>query len=127
MDNKRAVLISRIQIGGVEMEEDIKVLEELKNIFVHLKNYGWVNDIKRDVVADKVIQALENLIARNKELEEIKERYLRLESDKFWDNVISKSKVREKIEELEKKNKLEDWVNYTGIIGILEELLQEKE
>lgn len=109
------------------MEEDIKVLEELKNIFVHLKNYGWVNDIKRDVVADKVIQALENLIARNKELEEIKERYLRLESDKFWDNVISKSKVREKIEELEKKNKLEDWVNYTGIIGILEELLQEKE
>jgi len=127
VDNKRAVLISRIQIGGVEMEEDIKVLEELKNIFVHLKNYGWVNDIKRDVVADKVIQALENLIARNKELEEIKERYLRLESDKFWDNVISKSKVREKIEELEKKNKLEDWVNYTGIIGILEELLQEKE
>lgn len=56
-------------------EEDIKILEQIKEIFIHLKNYGWINDIKRDIDTDKAIQSIENLINRNKELEEENEIY----------------------------------------------------
>ena len=87
------------------MEEDLETLEDLKNIFVHLKNYGWVNDIKRDVVADKVIKAIENLIARNKELEELlEEKTIRVGFENKED-YIPKSKVREKIKETNKEIK----------------------
>ena len=85
-------------------KEDIETLEDLKNIFIHLKNYGWVNDIKRDVVVDKVIKAIENLIARNKELEkQVNEYEKQLDLDYVDTNYIPKSKVREKIEELKGK------------------------
>lgn len=56
-------------------EEDIKILKQIKEIFIHLKNYGWINDIKRDIDTDKAIQSIENLINRNKELEEENEIY----------------------------------------------------
>lgn len=57
---------------------------------------------------------------QNKILEEIKERYLRLESDKFWDNVILKSKVREIANKRNKNN--EDYKKaYFEILELLEE------
>lgn len=91
------------------MEEDIETLEDLKNIFIHLKNYGWVNDIKKDIVADKVIKAIENLIARNKELE-VK---LKLSKELYDDackcllGTIEKSKAEELLEKLDKEEKQE--------------------
>ena len=63
------------------------------------------------------IQTILNLIEKqSKEIEELKdmkkeltERVLRLESDKFWDNVVSKAKIKAKIEEIteEKEHYLE--------------------
>lgn len=37
------------------MEEDLKILEEIKDMFVHLKNHGYINDIKKDIDKDKAI------------------------------------------------------------------------
>lgn len=52
------------------MEEDLKILEEIKDMFIHLKNYGWINDIKKDIDTDKVIRAIDHLIKAYKELKE---------------------------------------------------------
>lgn len=52
------------------MEQDIEILEEIKDMFIHFKNYGWINDIKKDIDTDKAIQAIEHLIKAYKELEE---------------------------------------------------------
>lgn len=101
-------------------KEDLETLEDLKNIFIHLKNYGWVNDIKKEVVADKVIQAIENLIARNKELEKQMGKDLDVvylqgvynERDRW------KSKVRELYEHYKD-------TGYYELESVLEELLQE--
>lgn len=146
------------------MEEDIKVLEEIIEIN---KKYGIDICINRDE-----IQAIENLIARNKELEEenIKyERandYLQTLNHKYYEdnvtllrkngnveilsddihfkyiddvnNYIPKSKVREKIDELEKEieEKQENCLDFTlmheheidtnAIIKVLQELLEER-
>lgn len=71
--------------------EDIKILEEqLKTYKRHLENYE-----KEDCLTStyyelkKYAGALENLIARNKELESA------------LDNSVSKDEIKEKIEELE--------------------------
>lgn len=53
-----------------DINKDIKILEEIKDMFIYLKNYGWINDIKKDIDTDKAIQAIENIINRNKEPEE---------------------------------------------------------
>lgn len=52
-----------------DINKDIEILEEIKDMFIHLKNYGWINDIKKDIDTDKAIQTIENIINRNKELE----------------------------------------------------------
>ena len=103
-------------------EEDIKILEE------YLKNYTecpeW-NDTTDCCINKKEIQAIENLINKNKELEEtLKDNW------EFRDKCyIPKSKIKEKIEELKKKIKYEDnekviiWLHKQ--IRILQELLEE--
>ena len=53
-----------------DTNKDLKILEEIKDMFIHLKNYGWINDIKKDIDTDKAIQAIEHLIKAYKELEE---------------------------------------------------------
>lgn len=30
-----------------DINKDIEILEEIKDMFIHLKNYGWINDIKK--------------------------------------------------------------------------------
>lgn len=75
---------------------------------------------------------LVNLIERqSKEIEELKttkkeltERVLRLESDKFWDNVVSKDKIKAKIEE-EKECGSVDGTNEM-IIEVLQSLLEKE-
>ena len=56
----------------------------------------------------KAVKTILNLIEKQfKEIEELKitnkeltERVLRLESDKFWNNVVSKDKIKAKIEDI---------------------------
>ena len=73
-------------------------LIELKNYIKdktnpYFDNYGFAT------VRAKQIQAIETLLtAYEKEKEknkELTERVLKLESDKFWDNVVSKSKIKQ--------------------------------
>lgn len=89
------------------MEEDIKVLEEMKNRKIYFHSSYFISGYVELGKDEK--QAIENLISRNKELEEIKQQKL----DKYlyknqWickdlaENYIHKSKIREKIEEYEK-------------------------
>lgn len=88
------------------IEEDIKVLEEIKDMFIHLKNYGWINDIKKDIDTDKAIQAIEHLIKAYKEKEEeneeLTENYNVLENE-YITNSIPNFIVKEKIEEIDKE------------------------
>lgn len=88
-----------------------------------------------------IYKILLNLIHRySKEIEELKdmkkeltERVLRLESDKFWNNVVSKDKIKAKIEELEKDFKEyengQEWEiqdEIRGQIDVLQSLLEKE-
>lgn len=126
------------------MEENLKILEEIKDMFVHLKNYGWINDIKKDIDKDKAIQAIESTINRYKELEE-ENRIFTLEGSRvrlkmYIDkNYIPVSLVEEKIEEYDKKRiKIEkddigvgftlgkEWSDLKAKIQVLQELLEKR-
>lgn len=72
-----------------DINKDIKILEEIKDMFIYLKNYGWINDIKKDIDTDKAIQAIENIINRNKELEE------ELKEEKELNKIIKNTKLDE--------------------------------
>lgn len=114
-------------------EENIKILEQ------------YIKSSFRLTLPENVLQAIENLINRNKELEEfiikyydeIRKEYEGLINHKLID-YIPKSKIKEKIEELDKEEKRE----LKGTKGqdryfikqiyqykrkVLEELLQEGE
>ena len=132
------------------MEEDLKILEEIKNMFIHLRSYGWINDIKRDIDTDKAIQAIENTESRLKQLEEENRILKRANSiaedisieditqvmnkayEDFMKDFIPTSLVKEKIEKINKA--YEDSKDGNGeseyyypdyTIRVLEELLEE--
>lgn len=47
----------------MELKEATKQLNKTKEIFEHLKYHGWINDIKRDVDASDVIEAIDTVLA----------------------------------------------------------------
>lgn len=116
------------------MEDDIKVLEDIRNEIETESSTLLYKNKKRK------IQAIENLIARNKELEEkdkaneaIKKAYREVIDDKGY---IPKSKVKEKLQELydkadyRKPDNLKGRVHFQPEpvdfqIAVLQELLQE--
>ena len=117
------------------MEEDLEILEkELANIRNLIDYYTFENlDYNNKFRMERFKKAIENLIARNKELEGCNDRLFRIIEDS-----ILKSKVRElqdkyksKIEKLESKkiwNEPVDTINknrYTNYYNAYEELLQE--
>lgn len=120
------------------IEEDIKTLEEIKDMFIHLKNYGWINDIKKDIDTDKAIQAIEHLIKAYKELKEKLNETLNANLALVQGNAnsIPVSLVEETIEELKEEIeqlRIERNVTYdSGIyrnqikIDILQELLEKR-
>lgn len=134
------------------IEKEIKILEEIKDMFIHLKNYGWINDIKKDIDTDKAIQAIEHLIKAYKELEEgnkekaemltQQNRNLQISYDslrelfelrKYKNNSIPVSLVEEKIEELNKayedskdENGESEYYYPDYTIRVLEELLEKR-
>lgn len=79
------------------MEEDIKILEEFIEAY----------RIAEEVLDGDVIQAIENLIARYKELER-KYKDLNWYFENQKDNFIPKLKVQEKIEEISGMNEIGD-------------------
>ena len=130
------------------MKEDIKILENIKEYMQNQINKGYnkfiYNDLGWDEKCIDVINAIENLIARNKELKQwyelfnktnpekmkiIADSFHEKMADKFDKEFIPKSKVREKIEELLKEyndkytNRAKYKVSYA--IKILQELLEE--
>ena len=124
------------------MEEDIKILEEIKKKFektmkiIVLGEYSTYvdNSIFEDI--KKLINISENLIARYKQLEEENEQLEAIKDEairRYNFESIPKSKVEEKIEELKKKvEELTDEKGYWGgsdlleQIKVLQELLREE-
>ena len=117
------------------MEEDIKILED----FLNYKNKVNENYHLIAISHKRLCEAIEHLIARNKELEEEnlhwKGQY-HLLSRKI--DVIPKSKIKEKIEELkeDEKNKIYSLnpdtkevahinINHKEEIEVLQELLED--
>lgn len=43
--------------------EDIHTIIQIRNIFEHLKKYGWANDITKEIDPQKAVQAIENILA----------------------------------------------------------------
>lgn len=109
------------------IEEDKKILERIRNIFEHLKYYGWTKDIRREIDPDKAVQAIENTLAdRERLLEDIeiqKDNYqilsenvseiakeLKLQEDATIDEIYTAIKIlkieRTKYEVIEEKKEL---------------------
>lgn len=76
------------------IDKDIEILKEVQGIFEHLKIYGWINDIKRDVDTDKAITSIENVL---KELEKYKKAYEleTYERQKFIEELETYKKIAE--------------------------------
>ena len=107
------------------MEEDIKILENIKEYMQNQINNGFhkfiYNDLGWDEKCIDVINAIQNLIARYKELEDknktletllqgsLYQMYLYYKelAGRYQANSISKDKVKEKKEELDKEEKRE--------------------
>lgn len=107
------------------MKKDIKILENIKNYMQDNINKGFhkfiYNDLGYDEKCIDIINAISNLIEENKELKTITQEYNSYLQDSncdtkiiiadseyfangfFKENFIPKSKVKEKIEELDRK------------------------
>lgn len=86
------------------MEEDIKILEEkIKALNLHINNY-YKNDCETSVCKELVKEkkAIENLIKGYK-VEKLRNTLDEQSLKEALENYIPKSKVKEKIEELDKK------------------------
>lgn len=107
--------------------------KELENTLKQTQN-NWFEDTN---LIEKQQKEIEELKITNKELTE---RVLRLESDKFWNNVVSKDKIKAKIEEIKEEIKTcyiykktgrctnnckETCIFYYDVIDILQSLLEE--
>ena len=97
------------------MEEDIKILE----------NYLNYESTKRLLAPPEII-AIENLIAKNKELEELLDdrlwnEHIHKETDKMWRN-----KIKEKIEELVKEGNYRMKDNPIGRVHFMKEITDYK-
>ena len=94
------------------MEEDIKILEDKLKLNATTK-FDWFGE--------KEFQALENLINRNKELEED---YTSVYLSGFYDGENKwKSKIKEKIEELKEtadEDNMEDFIRISALKELLE-------
>lgn len=44
--------------------EDTHTIMQIRNMFEHLKNHGWINDIKRDIDTQKAVKSIENILAK---------------------------------------------------------------
>ena len=95
------------------MEEDIKILEELIKEYEKLGN--TIKEVRiSQVLFERLIQAIQNLIARYKVLEKINNKYKvvktlnEIQEYKLELDYIPKSKVQEKIEDLEKRGYFEE-------------------
>lgn len=122
------------------MEEDIKLLENFCEVFRMTQR--CIDKYEREEYGETIgqdeIQAIENLIARNKELEEMNKK---LESRKYMlnaeteevtaipidNNYIPKSKVREIIQKYYDEYEKEKEYRYTGDVDEEQRILREIE
>ena len=88
----------------MNIEESEKEIEKIKEMFMHLKNYGWINDIKKEIDIDKVIEAIETLLTAY-EKEKGKNVKLRLQDIPLIEGELKayKDRVNELKQELEKE------------------------
>lgn len=113
------------------IEEDMKIIEQIKDIFLYLKFHGWINDIKQDIDTDKAIRTLEHILSdykrvlkeneelksKNKTLEELLQgnlyelyKYYKELAGSYQGNCIPKQKIKDILNKIEKRN----YNNYTN-------------
>lgn len=97
------------------MEEDIKILE------------SHINQLKEYEDEQELAQALENLIKGYRELEVFEQQVINHQNSNVFKckNCIQKSKIKEKIEEINKSHGYSP-VNKIFIEQVLQELLEEE-
>lgn len=124
------------------MEEDIKVLEKLQKVFAELRKDDEEGHSSAYELQWEDIQAIENLIARNKELEEVVKTYNAIPNDYMGndikiviadreyfndgilkENLIPKSKVQEILDEYGKQE-IED-ITVIRFYKAIQNLVQE--
>ena len=112
-------------MGGIEMEEDIRILEFWKEAEIEFPLLNF----RKPIFPEREKQALENLLTRYKQLEE-NQLWSEATIEGLKKDFIPKSKIKEKIEELEKyiykgENAPQDFLQYRvkAKIQVLQELL----
>lgn len=113
-------------------DEEKKAMERINYIQDFIIENGQYNaDVNDMEYFSKILNLIEK---QQKEIEELKitkkeltERVLRLESDKFWDNVVSKDKIKTKIEYFKEMGKdARDNYYYDDEIDLLQSLLEKE-
>ena len=86
------------------MEEDIKILEEMKKDIVYDSDEDYDNQ-----VAIRQIQAIENLIKGYRELEVFEQQVINHQNSNVFKckNYIPKSKIKEELKKIDQKEKQE--------------------
>ena len=78
----------------MNIEEDINILKQL--IREYKRKPETQNEFFIGLIEERAIETLLTAYEKEKEKnKELTERVLKLESDKFWDNVVSKSKIKQ--------------------------------
>ena len=121
------------RLGGIDLEEDIKILEEFKKNGYSMLIMKYGDRYKAYV---RLERAIENLLTRYKQLEEENEQLEAIKNEairRYNFESIPVSKVKEKIEELKGTEELlSDEQGYWGgsdllaKIEVLQELLREE-
>ena len=84
----------------MNIEEAGKEIEKIKEMFIHLKKYGWINDIKKEIDVDKAIESIETLLTAY-EKEKETSHYIQSQLD------IANAKL---VEEKEKNKKAKEFI-----------------
>ena len=107
----------------IKIDENTKHKEDIDLKIAMLIDFIDAIREEYDVVREK--QALENLIKRYRELEESN----KILNDLYWNECIPKSKVKEKIEELEESKEYayrDEEIMFKKALQVLQELMEDK-
>jgi hypothetical protein len=118
-------------------DKNVGSIEDIRDLLLFLKSHGWIPNISRTINVTNVILAIDNVLQereqdkkRIQELEkELEKANRQLDLDYVDDNYIPKQKVKDKIEEYNKKMEEDvghpNWIIVDKIvINVLQELLE---
>ena len=127
----------------MDIEEDIKKVKELNNLFKFFRTHGWIPDLSRNINTNGTIEAIDHLLAeREEDKKKIEELEKEIKKNKMYlimaseviDNSVLKPKVKDELEkaksenepyELHNKESRMYWLNQ-GKISLAKKILEDK-